>query len=454
MKSVIRLASLLLWACFSVQGGDWPCFLGANGDAVSEETGIARSWPEGGPPELWTVALGPGFSGAAVQGGGVFAHDRQKDGTETLLCLDLDSGATKWSCGYAGEPGGGSYPGARCVPLVDGDHVFVAGTFGDLVCIDRTTHKVVWRKNYWSDFGGAEKLPRWALCQNPAVWEGLLVIAPQTESVGVVALDKETGALRWQTPALPGRFGYASPTVLSVAGEDQIVMASAGPPRLDLFRRRGRKAKASGGAKAAVRRLPPPIPPGAQGVVMGLDPRTGKILWEYKGWQCMTPIPRVVSVGEDRLFLTGAYEAGSVMIRVTAGGGGYTVEELLKTQAFGTHIHPPILREGHLYGQCTNNTGRQDGLVCMDLAGNVKGKTGREPAFDKGGMILADGLLLAIDGKAGYLRLVEATPKGYRQLAEAKVLGTQRCWAPLALSEGKLLVRDQKQLKCLDVSGE
>lgn len=90
-------------------------------------------------------------------------------------------------------------------------------------------------------------------------------------------------------------------------------------------------------------------------------------------------------------------------------------------------------------------------MVCMSIDGTVKWKTRRSPAFDKGGFILADGLILSIDGKDGRLYLIEPNPEGFRLLASADLLDTQECWAPLALADGKLLIRDQRQMKCVAV---
>ena len=78
-------------------------------------------------------------------------------------------------------------------------------------------------------------------------------------------------------------------------------------------------------------------------------------------------------------------------------------------------------------------------------------------------MILADGLILATDG-AKSLFLIEPDPSGFKPLASADVLtaadigddpgaerfGTQN-WAPIALADGKLLIRDQSQLLCVKV---
>jgi outer membrane protein assembly factor BamB len=87
----------------------------------------------------------------------------------------------------------------------------------------------------------------------------------------------------------------------------------------------------------------------------------------------------------------------------------------------------------------------------MSVDGKLKWKTGRSPAFDKGGFILVDGLILSVDGRDGILYLIEPNPEGFKKLASADLLDTKECWGPLALAEGKLLIRDQKQMKCVAV---
>ena len=87
----------------------------------------------------------------------------------------------------------------------------------------------------------------------------------------------------------------------------------------------------------------------------------------------------------------------------------------------------------------------------MGMNGQVKWKTGDAPLFNKGGMILADGLLLSTDGnRMAYV--IEPDPSGFKPLASATLLEAGENWAPLALVDGKLLIRDQKTLKCLAVA--
>jgi len=110
----------------------------------------------------------------------------------------------------------------------------------------------------------------------------------------------------------------------------------------------------------------------------------------------------------------------------------------------------PIFHQGHFYSHDTVNE-RSDGLLAMGLDGKVKWSTETRPAFVRGGAILADGLLLTTDGDTR-LYLVEPNPTGFKPLASSVILESGDNWAPLALVDGKLLVRGQKELKCLQVA--
>lgn len=100
--------------------------------------------------------------------------------------------------------------------------------------------------------------------------------------------------------------------------------------------------------------------------------------------------------------------------------------------------------------------------------GKIMWKTMRNPLFDKGSMILADGLIIATDGRNN-LYLIEPSPEGFEPIATAEVLksdenissdqatpnrmgGVAQNWAPIALSDGRLLIRNQSRLMCVRVT--
>jgi len=200
------------------------------------------------------------------------------------------------------------------------------------------------------------------------------------------------------------------------------------------------------------------------GKVVGIEPLTGKVLWEYDKWYCHISVASAVDAGDNKVLVVGGYELGATMIKVEKKADGtYGTTELFTTEEFGDQTKPPILHNGYFYAQYGTNR-RRDGMVCMSMDGQIMWKTSRSPDFNKGSSILVDGLILAANGKKT-LYLIEPDPSGFKPLASAELLGevgastegmsriggaTQN-WAPMALSDGKLLIRDHKQMKCVVV---
>lgn len=403
---------------------DWPGIYGPGRLNVSSQKGLLRSWPKEGPKVLWSVPMGAGFGGPAVSGGKVYLLDRDESVGDKLRVLELATGKELWNFAYKAA-GRFMFAGSRTTPTLDGDFVYTVGPLGDLYALDTKTRKPAWSKNIWTDFGGGQELPRWAIVQNPLIYGDLLIVAPQTPETGVVAYDKRTGALKWKSAALSGIPGYVTPSIVKVAGEDHLAMITASIGR-------GRTAR--------------------DGSVNGLDPRNGKVLWTYTGWQCPIPVPQAVDAGQGRILVTGGYGAGSAMIKVEKKSAGYSVSELFKNPDFGSHTQPPVLHDGHFYSHYTINE-RSDGLVAMNMEGQIKWKTDQQPPFVRGGTILAEGLMLATDGNTK-LYLIDPSPAGFKPLASAVILDAGDNWAPLALVDGMLLVRGQKELKVLKVAAE
>lgn len=423
MKDIAKSAAILV--AFSISfllAEDWPGIYGPHRDLTSKQKGLLRAWPPEGPKVLWTASVGPGFGGPAISSGNVYLLDRDEAVGDKLRVFELASGKELWTLAY-NAPGMFMFAGSRTTPTVDGENVYIVGALGDLYAISTRTRKPVWRKNIWKDFGGASELPRWAIVQNPLIYGDLLIVAPQTSEAGVVAYDKGTGALKWKSAALSGIPGYVTPSIVKVAGEDHLVMITGAAGR-------GRNAR--------------------DGSVNGLDLRSGNVLWTYTNWQCIIPVPQVVDAGQGRILVTGGYGAGAAMIKVEKKGDAYSVSEVFRNPDFGSHTQPPILHEGYFYSQYTTNE-RSDGLVAMSMDGQVKWTTGQQPPFVRGGSILADGLMLMTDGNTK-LYLIEPSPAAFKSLASAVILQPGDNWAPLALVDGKLLVRGQKEMKVLQVA--
>jgi len=435
-KMFITVVVLLLGIA-DVCAQDWPQYLGPNRNGTSNQKDILRSWPENGPEVLWTADVGIGFGGPVIKDGKVYLLDRDNDKGDIMRCFDFSSGKELWRYSYD-APGTVMFPGSRSVPTVDGNYVYSCGHNGDLYCFDINTHQPVWNKNVWTDFGDTQ-LPIWAITQCPLIYGDLLIILSQAPDAGVVAYNKLTGEVVWKTPNLVNE-SYSSPSVVKIDGKDHIVIVISSTNPI------------------GHQELPQTL-----GNIVGIEPRTGEILWQYKDWKCHISVPSAVDAGNNKVLVVGGYELGAVMIEVVkTADGSYTAKEIFKTEEFGDQTKPPLLINNHFYAQYGTNS-RRDGLVCMNMDGKILWKTGRKPDFNKGSMIFADGLIIATDG-ASSLYLVEPDTSGFKPIATAKLLGSKLAdermagfagnqnWAPIALADGKLLIRDQSQLMCVKVA--
>jgi outer membrane protein assembly factor BamB len=319
-----------------------------------------------------------------------------------------------------------------------------------LHCIDRETHRPVWAANLVEDFRDPEvdrpgeaknrkekllraAVPMWGFTQSPVMYEDMLILAPQTQKVGLVAYEKLTGKKRWESGYI-GRnwFSHVSPVLMRLGGVDQVIML----------------AQPSDPEKSPA--LAPPA------VISSIDPKTGKILWQMKTPRpYKIPIPLPLRVGEDEIYITGSYGMGSVWVGVKCSEGKWTAGVVRENRAVGGNMQSPVLYREHIYVQSFKEYGATaSGLVCMDLKGGVKWASGPGVQFNSGGMVAADGMIYIMNGKTGELSLVEARPEGFRVLGMTKVLGAEDkvAWGTLALAEGRLLVRDGREMKCLNVS--
>lgn len=419
MLRLYRIDLLVVMLFCASAAAEWPQYAGPNRDAHSPETGIGRAWPESGPKTLWTVPVGEGFGGAAVSNGEVYFLDRISGKEDIFRCLSLETGEEIWRYTYA-APSEVSYPGSRTVPAVTEKYVYSVGVMGDFHCFDRETHEVVWHRNLIEDYEmGAP--PRWGISQAPSVSGDLVIVAPQSQDVLVAAYNRFTGERVWTSEGI-GALGYVSPVLANLHGVEQVVMTAA-----------------------PGRRQP--------GTVVGLSVEDGKTLWRYEDWACRIPIPYPTILPGNEIFVTGGYGAGSQLFEVTKSGDEWGTKQLFETMDFGSQIHQPLFVNGAIYGN-SNSNDVKDGMVCLAMDGTRKWRTRDDrslPNFDFGNLIHVDGLIVNFDGRRGTLHLVEPTITGYTEVARTELFKGNKMWAPLAFSDGKLVVRSQEAMKCVDL---
>jgi outer membrane protein assembly factor BamB len=403
----------------AAQGSDWPQFRGPDRNGISKETGLLRKWPAGGPKVRWSVPVTQGYAAAAIVGGRVYHHDYDEAKSEWCVnCRSLADGKLIWQFREAREirP---NHAITRTVPAVDSRFVCSLDPKAVLHCLDVKTGKQIWRKSLVAEYKAT--IPSWYNGQNPLQEADRLIVATGGAAI-MVALDKATGKEIWRTPNLanPGNPGGY------MMSHSSVMPAVLGGVRQYLY--------------------------GTLKGPLGVNAKDGKLLWEFPRKFNVAVAPSPIAVDDERVFMTASYDAGSVMVRVRRTGEAFKAEAVfdMKNNEWNSEVHTPIVYQGHLFAVGKKKRGL---FTCLSLDGNPVWTSEGKASFGLGSFLMADGMFFVLDGDTGKLRLIEATTKGYNELAGAQVLAGQEVWGPMALSDGKLVLRDLTKMVCLDVRG-
>ncbi len=413
-RYIVMVGCVLTAASQAVTGDNWPQFRGPNRDAISQETGLLRKWPDGGPRILWTVEVCEGYASAAVYGDRVYFNDYDRDAKAWLMrCVSLADGKELWRFSEPKRirPNHGI---TRTTPAVDGTYVFSLDPKCVFHCLDARTGRQLWRKSLVKEYHTT--IPAWYAGQSPLLESDRVIIAPGGDAI-MVAFDKASGEPIWETPNPEGRFmAHASVMPATIGGVKQYLYCTLKGP-------------------------------------VGISAEDGKLLWSFP-WKFNVAVPvSPVHIGDGRIFLTSCYEAETVMIRVERNGDEFRARKVFSfpSSVWNSETHTPIVYQNHLFGVGKKRRGL---FTCLDLDGRQVWTSEGKASFGLGSYILADGMFFLLEGKTGKLRLLDADATEYRELESAQVLSGHDVWAPLALAHGKLLVRDLTKMVCLDVAAD
>jgi len=426
---------------------DWPQFLGPRANGISTETNLLEKWPTNGPPVVWQKKIGTGYSAPSVRDRLLVLHHRVKE-EEVVEAFDAASGTPKWRHGYPSQfvDPYGYNNGPRCTPLLTSNRCYTFGAEGRLVCTELASGKLIWERDTAKDW----TIPAafFGVGSTPVLESNRLfvMVGGQTNS-GIVAFDAETGKTVWEAvgkdnwegvpmTAWPGerkvawqvwekQASYATPVLATIHGKRHL---------LCLMR---------------------------QGLV-SLDPSTGAV--DFSFWfrsrlndsvNAMNPV-----VQGDLILISGAYyKVGSVLLRVKP--DGKSLEEVWRSTALEIHWTTPILHEGYVYAFSGRNE-PDARFRCVEFAtGKVmwdrdeswpSHSSPTPPVYGRGSAILADGKLIVL-GEGGLLGLFKANPQKAEEISRFQVAGLHYpCWAAPILANGKLYLRSEDRLVCLNLS--
>ncbi len=392
---------------------------------MSKETGLLKTWPDGGPKLLWTFRdAGAGYSGPAVVGATLYSMGADAK-TEYLYALDTKTLKKTWSAEVGPVFADGHGDGPRGTPTVDGDFVYGLGAQGELVCVDGGSGGVVWRKNLKTDLGG-EMWSEWGYSESPLVDGDLIVCTPGGKNGTLAALDKKTGAVRWRSKDWTDKAAYSSIVPAEVGGVRQYVQMTGES-------------------------------------VAGVAADDGRLLWRCRRNSPTAPVPTPIVDG-DRVYVSSGYGAGCVLLRLTAHGRDVSCAEVHKNKNLVNHHGGVLLIDGFVYGYDDKR-----GLVCQNLQtfhvawaqqdrNDLWDKDHNRGVYGKMSLTAADGQLYCYGEDSGTVLLIEATPKGLYvngrfALPEQTTLKRKsgKIWTHPVVADGKLYLRDQDLFFCYDV---
>jgi outer membrane protein assembly factor BamB len=416
MRWAFAIWCVLLLLRQSVFAADWPQWRGPDRDGhVRVDAAVPTSLPAE-PKVLWHFKIGDGLASPVVTDGKVFYMDAQND-REVLHEIAETDGHELWRADLdATFQDPQSAPGPRCTPVVHDGYVFAQSCRGELRCFNVTNGSVVWRTSYVTNFGAvvtgekgnAEGAARHGYAAAPLfALGGIYATVGGADGASVVCFEWLTGKVRWKSQDdtaayAPPIFGYIHET-----------------PQIIVFTGRG---------------------------LISLNPSAGQLFWRVP---LKTSAARHVTtpVIEDDMIFVASHEIGLVGVKVSSDDGiAWQATKAWSHRELAINIASPVLAGGYIYG-----LGPEKNFICVEaktgkLMWSQTGYiTGPPDASHAAFIVMNKNILALTDG--GQLVLFPADPKAFKEISRVQVCG--KTWCNPAYSNGKLYLRDGRELMCV-----
>jgi len=382
---------------------DWKHWRGPGQNGATVADG-ALSRPSLRLRKAWRRPIGGGRSGVVVSDGRLFALVTDGE-TQSVLALRAADGGEVWQVPLGPHAAESLAPVST--PAVDGGRVFALGTDCILRALVATSGEKVFEVDLKKRFGSTLRRG----CESsPFVENGRVVLQPGgPEDHRLVALDARNGDLVWSARGTE-RANYSSPVAGDLSGVRQAVVhhvTLAAPQRSGLA---------------------------------GFRMEDGALLWSGT-FEANVSTETPLVLPQDRVLLVTWNDAK--LARIKRAGETMEMETVWSKPVLRSRISPPVHREGHIYGF------NGDDLVCVRAdTGDIVWKQ-RTYA---GSLILVDDALVILSATAGTVRVVEATPAGYREKAQIEVLNRgAQTEAPPSFAAGLIFVRNDEEIVAIAI---
>jgi outer membrane protein assembly factor BamB len=407
----------------TVNAAHWAYWRGPSGQGYGGEKAVPLEWSET-KNVLWKTELpGAGNSTPIIWGDRIFLTAAGQKGKEGyVLCIRRSDGKLLWKrVAFKGVTPGqthqwNGYASASCA--TDGKRVYAFFGTPGLFCYD-IAGKPVWKHS----FGVMNSV--WGTSASPFLYEDLVIQncdhdggrgasardpSQKMAPMALVALDKKTGKVRWQTPRNQGR-GFSTPRLIATP-----------QGRLDLV-------------------LNSPLG------VWAYNPRTGKEIWSCKRFGREGKFGEPIPVSDrDTLYALSGRPGPFQAIRLGGTGDVTKTQVRWQIRRRGRDVSSQILWEGLLYG-----VDRMGVLTCYD---SKDGKLLYSERITANGKSLASPVV--VHGKIFFVmdngETVIIEPGRKLKIAGRNKLGDGSqldFGASPAVAEGQLFLRSQAHLYCI-----
>ncbi|OWK34830.1 PQQ-binding-like beta-propeller repeat protein [Fimbriiglobus ruber] len=395
MRIAVAILTTIALVAPAVRAADWPQFRGANGAAVSTETGLPTGFTEK-EGLRWKVTLpGRGIGSPVVVGGRVYAtaSSGARDDRLHVFAFDAGTGAKLWHRQLQATGSTAAHPTtcmAAPTPVADETGVYTLFATGDLAAFDADGN-LRWYRSLVSDYPTVSN--QVGMASSPVLVRDKLIVPMDNAGESfLAAIDTKTGKNVWKTPRSRD-INWVTPVVRTVNGKTEVLY------------------------------------PGAKELA-AYNVETGAKTWAAKTGGSI-PSPTLV---EDEILVPG----GGVSLAKLGTGG---LKEQWKSNRLQTGMSSPLYYEGHVYAAAPAGV-----VVCADA------KTGKQ-VWDvrlkgpfSGSPVAGDGKIYLVN-EAGVLYVLKAGGDSAEILAESQT--KDKGQATPAISGGAIFIRGEKTLFCV-----
>ena len=406
-RFTLGLITLLFVAATAVSAQEWTQWRGPGRDGLVTAKNAPAAWPES-LKQSWRVEVGEGYSSPVVAAGRAFVHGR-RDPEEIVVGINLANGKVLWEQKYQATFKKNQYAvemakGPNSTPLVVGDRLYTLGVTGILNAWDTATGKQLWTRDFSKGIDTSKLFCGTAA--SPLLVNNRLVVQIGSDTHGgqVLGLNPATGATEWEWKGTGP--GYASPVVIDVNGNKQIVTMT-------------------------------------EGSIVGLDAKYGKELWTAAfpdEWHENIATPLWTGT---HLVVSGTRQ-GTHAYTLKLAGDKWEATEVWKNPEIAMYMSSPVFGDGLIYGHSSKRKGQ---FFALDAkTGTVRWATeGREG--EHASMLLTPQHVIFLTNSADLIVAKRDTPAfAVERRYEVAKAST---WAMPVLLGSNILVRDATGLMLL-----